>query len=57
MEYEKKIKLLSGIIVFLLITYIGGTIFSSGNINKKKSLQPILEKTVINNWPHRPFLE
>ena len=47
MEYRKKIKVLSGIIVFLIATFITGTIFSSGNISKKRSLQPILDKAVI----------
>ncbi|MCL2481346.1 MAG: DUF4340 domain-containing protein [Spirochaetaceae bacterium] len=47
MEYGKKIKLLSGIIVFLLASYITGTIFSSGNITKKRASQPILDKAVI----------
>ena len=48
MEYVKKIKILSGIIVFLLASYIIGTVFSSGNINKKKESQPIFEKAIIN---------
>ena len=47
MEYRKKIKVLSGIIVLLLATYITGTIFSSGNMSKKRSLQPMLEKAII----------
>ncbi|MCL2705463.1 MAG: DUF4340 domain-containing protein [Spirochaetaceae bacterium] len=48
MEYSKKIKLLSGIIVLLLVSYIAGTIFSSGNMNKKRASQPIFDKAVIN---------
>ena len=47
MEYGKKIKLLSGIIVLLLVLYITGTIFSSVNINKKKTLEPVFNKTLI----------
>ena len=47
MEYGKKIKILSGIIVLLLSTYILGSIFSSGNINKKKASQPIFDKAII----------
>ena len=47
MEYGKKIKILSGTIVLLVALYIIGTIFSSGNMSKKRSSQPIFNKAVI----------
>ena len=48
MEYEKKIKVLSGIIVLLLALYIVGTIFSSGNINRRRVSQPIIGNAFAN---------
>ena len=48
MTYEKKIKILSGIIVLLLASYITGTIFSSANINRRRTLQPIFDKVIFN---------
>lgn len=47
MEYIKKIKLLSGLIVILIVLYVIGTVFSSGNLTRKKSLEQIFDKSGI----------
>ncbi|MCL2792362.1 MAG: DUF4340 domain-containing protein [Spirochaetaceae bacterium] len=48
MEYGKKIKLLSGVIILLLAIYIIGTVFSAGNINRRRAAQLIFDRPTIN---------
>ncbi|MDX9801901.1 MAG: DUF4340 domain-containing protein [Spirochaetia bacterium] len=47
MEFIKKIKILSVLIVALTALYISGLVFSSANIQKKKSDEKIFDKNLI----------
>ncbi|MCL2293694.1 MAG: DUF4340 domain-containing protein [Spirochaetes bacterium] len=48
MEYRKKIKLLSGIVVILLASYITGTFFSHANVYQRRATQPVFDRALIN---------
>lgn len=47
MEYGKKIKILSAVIALLAVTYIMGIVFSSANINRRKSEEKVISKNAI----------
>lgn len=47
MEYGKKIKILSAVIALLAVTYIIGIVFSSANINRRKSEEKVISQNII----------